>query len=80
MTSDPLFYLHHANLDRLWWRWQEKDLPTRFLDISGRLHANGPRLTQVTLNYRLDFPTLAPPMSVRDTMDIQKPPFCYAYA
>lgn len=77
--GDPLFHLHHANLDRLWWQWQEKDLPTRFLDISGRLHANSPRLTQVTLNYRLDFHTLAPPMSVRDTMDIQKPPFCYAY-
>src|SRR5215210_5054408 len=21
-TADPLFWMHHANIDRLWWVWQ----------------------------------------------------------
>ncbi|CAE6509048.1 unnamed protein product [Rhizoctonia solani] len=23
-TNDPVFHLHHGNIDRLWWLWQEK--------------------------------------------------------
>lgn len=33
--ADPLFYLHHANLDRLWWSWQKLNLSARLTDISG---------------------------------------------
>jgi tyrosinase len=21
--SDPIFWMHHANVDRLWWQWQQ---------------------------------------------------------
>ena len=20
--ADPIFWMHHANIDRLWWKWQ----------------------------------------------------------
>ena len=33
--GDPLFFLHHAWLDRLWWLWQSKDLPARLKEITG---------------------------------------------
>ncbi|KAH8749491.1 amino acid transporter [Diaporthe sp. PMI_573] len=33
--GDPLFFLHHANLDRLWWEWQSVDLSTRLEDMGG---------------------------------------------
>ncbi|RVX76018.1 hypothetical protein B0A52_00375 [Exophiala mesophila] len=33
--GDPVFYLHHANLDRLWWDWQVEDLPDRLWDMGG---------------------------------------------
>lgn len=33
--GDPASFLHHAYLDRVWWRWQQKDLPTRLYDIGG---------------------------------------------
>lgn len=34
--GDPLFFLHHTNLDRLWWKWQEANLSSRLTDMSGR--------------------------------------------
>ncbi|KAH0437823.1 amino acid transporter [Colletotrichum camelliae] len=35
-NGDPLFYLHHAYLDRVWWQWQEVNLTARLTDISGQ--------------------------------------------
>ncbi|KAL4955939.1 hypothetical protein BDW69DRAFT_182115 [Aspergillus filifer] len=33
--GDPLFFLHHTNLDRLWWEWQSANLTSRLYAISG---------------------------------------------
>lgn len=33
--GDPLFYLHHTWLDKVWWDWQALDLPARLTDIGG---------------------------------------------
>lgn len=35
--GDPVFFLHHANLDRLWQKWQEANLTARLTDMSGQL-------------------------------------------
>lgn len=35
-NGDPLFYLHHAYLDRVWWQWQEANLTARLTDISAQ--------------------------------------------
>ncbi|KAF2473068.1 Di-copper centre-containing protein [Lindgomyces ingoldianus] len=34
--GEPLFFLHHTNLDRLWWIWQSKNLTTRLTDMGGQ--------------------------------------------
>ncbi|CAN8104145.1 unnamed protein product [Discula destructiva] len=34
--GDPIFFLHHTNLDRLWWLWQAADLPSRLEQMGGR--------------------------------------------
>ncbi|KAJ0329305.1 hypothetical protein COL922a_012918 [Colletotrichum nupharicola] len=34
--GDPIFFLHHNNLDRLWWEWQSMNLTARLTDISGQ--------------------------------------------
>lgn len=33
--GDPLFYLHHTWLDKIWWDWQAKDRANRVKDIGG---------------------------------------------
>ncbi|KAH9904731.1 Di-copper centre-containing protein [Xylariomycetidae sp. FL2044] len=33
--GDPVFYLHHGYLDKLWWDWQSGDLETRLDAIAG---------------------------------------------
>lgn len=33
--GDPIFYLHHTYLDKLWWDWQSKDLAHRLTEIGG---------------------------------------------
>ncbi|KAF3927857.1 Tyrosinase [Dactylellina cionopaga] len=33
--GDPAFWLHHANLDRVWWSWQKLNYPARLTDFGG---------------------------------------------
>ncbi|KAI0477569.1 hypothetical protein GGR56DRAFT_673936 [Xylariaceae sp. FL0804] len=33
--GDPVFFLHHTNLDRLWWQWQSANLTARLTDMGG---------------------------------------------
>lgn len=50
--NDPVFFLHHANLDRIWAAWQSHDPANMF--------AVGGGLTQDLVNYD-EFPAGAPP-------------------
>ncbi|KAI8289636.1 Tyrosinase ustQ [Colletotrichum sp. SAR11_57] len=38
--GDPLFFLHHTNLDRIWWQWQAQN-ESRLTDIGGNNVAEG---------------------------------------
>ena len=33
--GDPIFYLHHTWLDKVFWGWQALDLPARLTDMGG---------------------------------------------
>ncbi|KAF4568167.1 hypothetical protein EYR40_010436 [Pleurotus pulmonarius] len=77
--EDPVFYLHHSNLDRIWWEWQSMDLKARLRDISGRRSINPP-VVNVTLDFKLKMDVLADVMPIRDVMDLRASPMCYTYA
>ncbi|KAK8103504.1 tyrosinase [Apiospora kogelbergensis] len=34
--GDPMFYLHHAAVDRVWWLWQVQDLQSRLSAVGGK--------------------------------------------
>jgi tyrosinase len=64
--ADPLLFLHHSQLDRLWWLWQRvsPDRVNNNLDIMGSvLHMNG----------------LAPDIRMADVTNTRTGPFCYWY-
>ncbi|KAG2024167.1 tyrosinase central domain-containing protein [Coprinopsis cinerea AmutBmut pab1-1] len=78
--ADPIFYLHHANLDRIWAKWQNADRKNRLYDISGPVSQVGPEADeQVTLDFLLPFETLADPVLLGDVMDTEAYPGCYRY-
>ncbi|KAF7338726.1 Tyrosinase central domain-containing protein [Mycena sanguinolenta] len=75
---NPVFYLHHANLDRIWWNWQQLDLPHRLFDVSGRSSVDPP-FVNITLAFELKMLNLAPLVPIRDIMDPRSEPLCYRY-
>ncbi|KAI1864519.1 uncharacterized protein JN550_008806 [Neoarthrinium moseri] len=82
-VADPLFWLHHSNLDRAWWSWQTRDLEARVTDFSGPLiafdysNALGGNATLETEVYIGLTEKLS--ITVKDAMHIQQGPFCYTY-
>lgn len=78
--ADPIFWLHHANLDRVWWSWQARDLGKRLRDISGPMvlqdwdNAQG---GNVTLDFPLSLGYNGWDAKISDVMDIDD--LCYSY-
>ncbi|KAJ4286842.1 hypothetical protein N0V90_013095 [Kalmusia sp. IMI 367209] len=93
--GDPVFYLHHAWLDKLFWEWQKRDLPARYNDMGGpnrpvggsTLGGMGPEFTNyfgdngnvTTLNHRLYMAELSPNVTIRAVMDLNGDVICSEY-
>ncbi|KAM7211737.1 hypothetical protein V8F06_012870 [Rhypophila decipiens] len=81
--NDPIFFLHHTQVDRLWWIWQQADESrTNAYDGFHRLPPNAPEGEQgppVTLNDILAMRDLAPDAKVLDVMDTRNANLCYEY-
>ncbi|CAK3961185.1 Di-copper centre-containing [Lecanosticta acicola] len=74
--EDPIFFLHHMQLDRLWWSWQ-KSRPE-----NARAY-NGPSTSQTTavakLTDSLPFGNLSEDVIVKDIIDTKRGRLCYEY-
>ncbi|KAK2805503.1 hypothetical protein FQN51_000329 [Onygenales sp. PD_10] len=80
--ADPIFHMHHANLDRVWWSWQMRDLEARLTDISGPIFMMDYQNEQggnVTLEFPLSVGVNAEDITVKETMDIKGGYLCYDY-
>ena len=78
--GDPLFYLHHAMIDRVWTIWQFLDLPDRRDAISGTSTIlNLPPSAEMTLDDMIPFGLVAPDQRLGDLMSTTAGPFCYHY-
>lgn len=79
--GDPLFYLHHTYIDKLWWDWQSQDLDSRLTKIAGMTTSRKPATGWVlaTLNDTLTLHGLVRDMKISELMDIQSEVLCYDY-
>ena len=78
--SDPLFFLHHGMVDRVWTIWQNLDIYRRQTVISGTSTlGNSPPSPEMTLNDTLPFGFVAADVRFGDVMDTFGGPFCYRY-
>lgn len=75
--GDPIFYLHHANLDRIWWRWQ--NLAPANLRAVGYRTTITPPFVNVTESYPLRMTNLGPTVMVGKVLDARDEPNCYSY-
>ncbi|KAI9841941.1 MAG: hypothetical protein M1838_003337 [Thelocarpon superellum] len=78
--GDPIFYLHHAQIDRLWWLWQAQDPASRQYALSGTgTYLNQPASPNVTIQDSVDLSPVAPASRIQDLMTTVSGPFCYRY-
>jgi len=76
--AEPLFFLHHGMIDRLWWQWQEKDA-ARIEDYNGLAsHVNEDKDREVSLDDWLVMNGIEKDVTVRDVMDTRGS-LCYTY-
>lgn len=79
--GDPLFYLHHANLDRGYWLWETKGLPKRLREVGGNIvakdwegvHGN------ITLDFEVHLGSLGRTRKLKELTNSMAGPFCYVY-
>ncbi|EME43326.1 hypothetical protein DOTSEDRAFT_72666 [Dothistroma septosporum NZE10] len=74
---DPLFFLHHTQLDRLWWLWQQRS-PERILWAYGG-HKQSHSMELASLDDELEYRGLTDDVKVKDVMDTEAGQLCYRY-
>jgi tyrosinase len=80
-VNDPLFWMHHSGIDRMWSLWQEQDPAKRALDVGG---SNGFfDLAPLTANTPVWMGAVAPVVPAIQVMDPQNRDgggiLCYKY-
>ncbi|KAF3020245.1 hypothetical protein E8E14_012263 [Neopestalotiopsis sp. 37M] len=78
--GDPLFYLHHAQLDRILTLWQSKDLSVRTNQVGGPIVPFDYGGQNVTLDFEINIGALAPNVTLKQVLEIQGDVLCYTYA
>ncbi|CAG8948873.1 hypothetical protein HYFRA_00001996 [Hymenoscyphus fraxineus] len=83
--GDPLFYIIHSTLDKLWNDWQRADWDTRKSEISGPdamwgypFDFFGPiPYNNITLDYSLNYTNFGSSVTIRSVMDIEALGYTY---
>lgn len=81
--SDPVFWLHHGFVDKIYASWQDGHYATR---VTGETAVSGtdalfddPSGNNVTLDYIMDMGFLAAAKPIREILDVSGGDYCYGY-
>ena len=79
--GDPMFFLHHAQIDRTYWIWQNLDPWRRTRQLAGTITTgNMPPSRNGTAADPITLTTVgAADITVGDALDTMAGPFCYRY-
>jgi tyrosinase len=78
--GDPAFYLHHAQVDRVYWIWQNLDFDARQGVWGTTFLFDLVPSPNTTVNDIIDLSPLAPPVTIKSLMNtVGNSPLCYAY-
>ncbi|KXS97306.1 hypothetical protein AC578_10720 [Pseudocercospora eumusae] len=79
-AGDPYFWLQHAQVDRVWWIWQNLGRGRERIEIvAGQTQFAVPNSTYATLDDVIELGVNAGGIKIRDAVDTLKGPFCYVY-
>lgn len=76
--TDPLFYVHHASLDRMWWRWQWENPEVRLTEYSGK-HMFNSTPGEANLKDVLLYGGFTEDVLVERAMSTESGELCYRY-
>ncbi|KAK3953999.1 hypothetical protein QBC32DRAFT_101182 [Pseudoneurospora amorphoporcata] len=79
--GDPAFWLHHSQIDRMWWIWQNLDFANRQDVFGTHTILNQPASENVTVDEFLDIHPDFPSTQIKKLMNtVGDEPLCYVYA
>lgn len=84
--NDPLFFMHHSNVDRIWKSWQELD-ESHLYDFAGNTDYYWDTGMRSGIPAQLEDPLLyggvgalgSENLKIKDVMDTTEWPLCYTY-
>ncbi len=78
--NDPMFWLHHGMIDKVWTEWQALDPLTRTWALNGTdIIFNPPGSTEITLGYVQEWGYLSAPRPTWELLRVGYEGFCYKY-
>ncbi|ETS86011.1 hypothetical protein PFICI_04036 [Pestalotiopsis fici W106-1] len=86
--GDPIFFLHHNYVDRIWWQWQTANPDSRMYDMSGTTFnttyltvegIDAPDVATASLDYVINIADILPDVIIGDVMNVQNGLLCYDY-
>ncbi|MCJ1446932.1 MAG: hypothetical protein MMC23_007440, partial [Stictis urceolatum] len=74
---DPVFFLHHTQIDRLWWKWQDMDVEKRMWQYRGQKSHTSKE--PASLTDIISMGGLAPDIVVESIIDTEGSLLHYSY-